>query len=223
MKRFSVQSNKPTQFKSLIGNIDRINIRGVQSSNNNINSLFSPINIETTYGADARRSYYIHTHAYYSNTRPGIATDCDMNVIIPECSHSTIEIQSNPEILSDAFVLDFFYEPIVPIINEVIVYQNQQIEDITFSLHPASRMILREKFPNAIQARSVSGGYGTMYDFQMIYGSIFYSMFKALTGLTFYQVCLINKVSLVDAASNQVIADSLAAPLLLDLAKNRYE
>lgn len=222
MKCFSVKSNCPTEFKSLIGNIDHIIIRGVRSDSKSITTLFSPININTVYLAGGRRSYNIHIHAFFSNTQPGIATDLDMKVIIPDCTHSTIEIQSHKE-SSEPFKLDFFYEPIVPIVDEVIVYQNQQTEDITFSLHPASRKALHEKFPQAIQARSVSGGYNTMYDFQMIYGSIFYSMFKALTGLTFYGVCLIKKVSLVDAATNNIIADSVANPLLLDLAGNRYE
>ncbi|MGE0567423.1 MAG: hypothetical protein AB7O73_05700 [Bacteroidia bacterium] len=198
--RITLNPDEETDLSTIGTN--KIYITKISSSSDNILTLFCPIKVCKDYGSGSRREYFINASPYFSNRNPGICTDRPMNIPVINCQITKLSITNNSNI--EDFNLYCEYE----IISEKVDYLEILIASFSegniYSLHPSSKIKLKDTYPNSIIAGSLKIDHQTGTLFNLQYGSLTREIIKALTGLTEFELYSIGKFNIIDARSGEL-------------------
>ncbi|CAG0956679.1 MAG: hypothetical protein HND27_00445 [Bacteroidetes bacterium] len=199
-KTFTINSNEEKSLDAL--GINKISIKRI-SSNSDIHSLFSPIEVTISKPTGEIKKWYIHATTYFSNTKPGIITDIEMNEIITSCQNAVLKINNTME--HAPFVLTIEYEELLDLIDVLVIYVNNQSEGRTYSLHPSSKLELMSKFPDAKPVGQLYTSYENEQLFQMQHGDILRPFVQGITNLTDKELLRIGRVDFIDSRTNELL------------------
>jgi hypothetical protein len=197
---FTVNSESEKLLETL--GVKKIKIKRI-SSNSDIHSLFCPIEIKIAKPSGEIRTLPLNASTYFSNTKPGIATDIEMNYIITSCQNTVIRIINNLNL--EPFILTFEYEELVDLIDVLIIYVNNQSEGRTYSLHPLSKQQLKIKFPASHPAGQLYTSYEDEHLFQIQHGDIIKPFVQGITNLSNDELLRIGRFEFVDPRTNNVL------------------
>lgn len=95
---------------------------------------------------------------------------------------------------------------------KVKILVGRQGDGCTYSLHPASRRLILQRFPGVHPAPSVFIGYETRDDFERYQGPMWGQIALLLTGLSENQLRKIGGFLIYDPMSETIIYDGAKAP-----------
>lgn len=202
-KTLTLGSNEVKNLNDL--GVSKIIIKKI-ASDSDLHSLFCPIEVTVSKPNGETKKWPIHASAYFSNTKPRIVTDNEMNEIITSCEYAVLKIKNSMDHSPFNFTIE--YEDLPDLIDVLTIFVNNQSEGRTYSLHPTSKQELIRTFPNAIPAGQLYTSYENEQAFQMQHGDILRPFVQGITNLTDLELLRLGRVDFIDSRTNQLLAST---------------